>query len=68
MISTEPNPSTGQKILPVPQGHRFVAKQARDYYVVQSVDTKHQSDRYNYIKGKNIFTSSYINSQVLEPT
>jgi hypothetical protein len=34
--------------------------------VAQATDATHQATRYNFIKGKNIFTPAYIKSQVLE--
>ncbi len=34
--------------------------------MTQAKDATHQATRYNFIKGKNIFTPSYIKSQVLE--
>jgi hypothetical protein len=49
-----------------PPIHRFDAKKKADYFVTQAVDANHQATRYNFIKGKNIFTPAYIKSQVLE--
>ena len=72
MVSVQPtpvNPVQPNLVHPtpnVPFGHRFDAKQKSDYFVIQASDTAHLDTRYNFIKGKNIFTPAYINSQVLE--
>jgi hypothetical protein len=50
----------------IPSSHRFDAKQKSDYFVIQASDPVYLDTRYNFIKGKNIFTPAYINSQVLE--
>jgi hypothetical protein len=50
----------------IPSSHRFDAKQKSDYFVIQASDPAYLDTRYNFIKGKHIFTPAYINSQVLE--
>lgn len=39
-------------------------RQAPDYYVAKSLDEFYQVKKYDYIQGKDIFTSQYIYSQL----